>query len=204
MIAFHHSIADHTHDEGVQLMLQLQAGDQEALAKIAEMYQSLIASIVHEKMGQGPHVDDVIQDVLLRVFKARDQYEPTAKLSTWICLITRNLDLNRIRDNQTRRTYEFDYQQSTSVNRSTGQLCDSEPAPDAGLIASETKEIVEKAMNTLIPRQRQAIDLFYFQGLSYSASAQALETTPTAVKALLVRARSHLRTQLADSGTAAC
>lgn len=203
MIAFNHSIEDHTHDEGVQLMLQLQAGDNEALAKIAGLYQSLIASIVQEKMGNGPHVDDIIQDVLLRVFKARDKYQPTAKLGTWICLITRNLVLNRLRDNRTRRTYEFDYQESTPANRSIGEMCDAEPAPDARLIASETRVIVEKAMSSLIPRQRQVIDLFYFQGLSYCESAQALETTPTAVKALLVRARSHLRTQLAASGTAA-
>ena len=199
MIAFNHSICDHTHDEGVQLMLQLQAGNEEAFAKLAAMYQSLIASLVREKMGDGPHVDDIVQDVLLRVFKAREKYEPTAKLSTWICLITRNLVLNRLRDARTRRTYEMDYQTSAPLNRVCGELCDSEAQPDAQLIASETRTTVNEALEHLIPRQRLAIDLFYFQGLSYCESAQALNTTPSAVKALLVRARSHLLEQLQTS-----
>jgi RNA polymerase sigma-70 factor (ECF subfamily) len=70
--------------------------------------------------------------------------------------------------------------------------------PIDGLLADERQARVREAIDTLPPRQRMALVLKHFEGMSYEEAAEVMECSPTAVDSLLIRARRKLKDMLAD------
>lgn len=198
MIAFDKSYKKYLDDDGVKLMLQVQDGDNSAFVLLVQRYSPLIASLVYDLTGTQDHVDDIAQEVFLRVFKARHRYVPTAKLATWLVRIVKNLIFNLKRNQKTRRTSPVDCLDAT-FSESKYFEDKRRLEPEAQLLASEEASIIAEAIKGLIPRQRTAIQLVYFQGMSYSAAAVEMSTTSNAIKAILVRARSRLGELLVSS-----
>lgn len=185
-------------DEGVQLMIRLRAGDDSVLQLLVEKYRPLIAVIVREILGSEEHLDDISQEVFLRVFRARQRYEPTAKLATWLSLIARNLAFNLKRDCRKRRTVNWDF--ADPAEPTIAQWgSNSTSGPDGHAISNELSQALHRAVDRLIPRQQEAVRLVYLSGMSYAQAASQMRTSPNAVKAILSRARAHLKCGLAGT-----
>lgn len=200
MIAFDESAQQLTPDEGVQLMLEFQAGNTRALEMLADLYSPLISAIAIKMTGSQEMVEDITQEVLLRVVTSSERYHPRSKFSTWVALITRNFIYNLLRDRRARRTFAVDFGQGATADGQSVVPIDlsRECCPMACMIARETAEQVRGALTNLIPRQRRAVELVYFQGLSYAQAADRLGVSPFALKALLSRARAQLRRTLRE------
>ena len=202
MIALDKAYERHLDDDGVQLMLRLQEGDESALGRIMQQYAPYVATIVSDLTGTHRFTDDLVQEVFLRVFNARHRYMPSAKLKTWLAQISRNLVFNLERDMRRRRTLSINLLDAPLAEgecRLANREC-SEPV--AHSLAEEQARIVHQAVKGLLPRQRRAVELVYFCGMGYAEAAVDMQTTPTAVKALLVRARFRLR-EVLNSATSA-
>ena len=174
-------------------MLQLQDGEEAAFESLMELYTPLVRATVLELTSSPSIVDDIVQEVFLRVLKARDRYVPSAKLNTWLSLIARNLVFNLKRNERARRTYSVDFQDSALAESEYIWGRSSIIGPEAASMASETSHTVSEAIARLNVRHREAINLVYFCGKSYAETAIEMDTTPKAVKAMLVRARGRLR-----------
>src|SRR6267154_1705715 len=83
--------------EDVRLMQLVSGGDTKAFEELIERHQSLVAGTVARMLGSNSDVEDIAQQVFIRVWKSARRYVPRAKFTTWLLKITRNLVFNELR-----------------------------------------------------------------------------------------------------------
>ena len=87
----------------VQLMLDVKAGDEASFDFLLQKYRSPLVNFLYRMVRDQATAEDLAQEVFLRVYRARKQYTPSAKFTTWMFRIATNLALNSVRDNRHRR-----------------------------------------------------------------------------------------------------
>lgn len=181
--------------EDVRLMRLVARGDTASFEKLIERHQSLVIGTVARMLGSNSDVEDIAQQVFIRVWKSAFRYVPRAKFTTWLLKITRNLVFNELRRAKSRGHAPI----QTETNMEEMQLKDeSNPAPDASLLESELQEAIEKAIGELPETQRMALVLRRYEEFSYEQIADILDLSVPAVKSVLFRARTELRARLAN------
>jgi RNA polymerase sigma-70 factor (ECF subfamily) len=186
-----------TADPDVQLMLQVRQGDREAFEQLVARYYDRVLFVVEHLLGNGSQAEDLAQEVFLRVYRARRSYRPESKFSTWLFVIANNVVRNARRTLARRREVQAsscDSPRAVLAERADND--DREVEPAEASVRAELRETVRRAIGDLNSRQRTAVLLYHFKGLSYAEVADAMETSPCAAKALLHRARLSLRGQL--------
>src|SRR6266550_3954611 len=179
--------------EDVRLMRLVSGGDTGAFEQLIERHQSLVAGTVARMLGSNSDVDDIAQQVFIRVWKSASRYVPRAKFTTWLLKITRNLVFNELR--RSKRHTQVPLQPEANVEEM--QLKDeSNPSPDASLLELELQEAIEKAIGELPETQRMALVLRRYEEFSYEQIADILNLSVPAVKSVLFRARTELRVRL--------
>ena len=179
--------------EDVRLMRLVARGDTVAFEKLIERHQSLVLGTVARMLGSNSDVEDIAQQVFIRVWKSASRYVPRAKFTTWLLKITRNLVFNELR--RAKRRAHAPLQPEANVEEM--QLKDeSNPSPDASLLELELQEAIEKAIGELPETQRMALVLRRYEEFSYEQIADILNLSVPAVKSVLFRARTELRVRL--------
>jgi RNA polymerase sigma-70 factor (ECF subfamily) len=184
-------------DPDVRLMLQVRDDNAAAFEELLRRYQDrLIGILEHLTHGSG-NAEDLAQDVFLRVFRSRKTYQPDAKFATWLFTIANNVARNSLRSTSRRKEVSASGSQSGEV-ASPNPLenmakAGSNLMPARQLDKLEISEIMQLALQSLSERQRMALLLSKFEGMSYQDIGQAMEMSPKAVKSLLSRARQNLR-----------
>jgi RNA polymerase sigma-70 factor (ECF subfamily) len=143
--------------------------------------------------------EDLAQEVFLRVYRARREYAPSAKFTTWMFRIATNLALNSVRDNRYRQS-EISMDQAVSVGddeRRSMEVRDLTPTVEQVLVARSRSEMILRAIDALPAKQRAAVLLHKYQELDYDEIARILECSESALKSLLFRAYETLRIALA-------
>ena len=84
-------------DPDATLMLRVKRGDRAAFTELVEKYKQPVMNFIFRTLRDETEAEDLAQNVFLQVYKSRDRYERTAKFSTWLFTIARNLCLNEIR-----------------------------------------------------------------------------------------------------------
>src|SRR5438477_6542857 len=177
----------------VRLMRLVGRGDTSAFEQLIARHQALVAGTVARMLGSNSEVEDIAQQVFIRVWKSAGRYTPRAKFTTWLLKITRNLVFNELR--RTRRRAQVPIQ--TEPEAGEIPLKDeTNPTPDASLLENELQEAIEKAITELPERQRMALVLRRYEELNYEQIADILDLSVPAVKSILFRARTELRAQL--------
>lgn len=181
-------------EQDVAWMRQVRQGDRAAFAALVECHQLRVVGTVARMLGgHAADAEDIGQQVFLRVWKSAPRYQPTAKFTTWLYTITRNLVFNELRRRKLRPTSSLD-----AVEESGGRQfhdASAEP-PDARLLAGELQEAIAAAIAALPETQRLAIILRRYEERSYEEIGAVLQLTTPAVKSLLFRARTELRARL--------
>lgn len=187
-----------SHDPDVQLMLRAQSGDEDAFGRLVVRYQDRLIGIFSHLLHSQDAAEDLAQDVFLRVYRARERYRPTAKFSTWLFRIANNLASNKRRSLGRRKEVQMAASESGSyASMGENQLPEkSGMMPTRQLARQEVQDVVQEALNSLSDRQRMAVLLHRFEGMSYADIGTAMDLTPSAVKSLLSRARENLRARL--------
>src|SRR5204863_6039188 len=84
-------------DPDATLMLRVKEGDRDAFEMLVEKYKQPVMNLAYRTLSDATEAEDLAQHVFLQVFKSAHRYEVSAKFSTWLFTITRNLCLNEIR-----------------------------------------------------------------------------------------------------------
>src|SRR5271154_4774967 len=84
----------------VQLMLDVKAGDEASFELLLRRYRTPLVNFLYRMVRDTAMAEDLAQEVFLRVYRAREQYSPSAKFTTWLFRIATNLALNSVRDNR--------------------------------------------------------------------------------------------------------
>ena len=187
------NVTEREQDEGVRLMLAYQAGDEAAFDRLVETYSPPLYSLLTRFLGPSPRREDLVQEVFLRLIRARERYQPTARLSTWLYRIAFNLAANERQ--RTDRRSESHLDETAAGPEWVDERAD---APSAGLEQDDVVRAVRAAIAALPDNQRMALILAKYDGLSYAEVAEVLETSEKAVKSTIHRAREKLRESLAS------
>jgi RNA polymerase sigma-70 factor (ECF subfamily) len=182
-------------DVSTQLMLQVKTGDIQAFESLVELHQSAIIGTVTRMLGNLEDAHDIAQQVFVRIWKSAPRYEPTAKFTTWLYTITRNLVFNETRRRTRRR--EVSLEPETEDDQPRQIANHTTPGPDKQAQQEELEKALDQAIAALPEKQRLAVVLRRYQELPYEQLCEVLGMSLPAVKSLLFRARNELRKSLA-------
>jgi RNA polymerase sigma-70 factor (ECF subfamily) len=183
-------------DPDVRLMLEVRDDSATAFEELVLRYQGRLVTVLEHLVGSRDQAEDLAQEVFLRVYRARKGYVAGAKFSTWLFTIANNVASNALRSRSRRHEVTLQARDSgpmgarpldKMIQASSGQL------PTRQLDKAEMRDVVRMALEALNERQRMAVLLSKFEGMSYADIAEVMELTPQAVKSLLSRARGNLR-----------
>jgi RNA polymerase sigma-70 factor (ECF subfamily) len=179
--------------EDVRLMRLVARGDTSAFEQVIERHQALVAGTAARMLGSNSDVEDIAQQVFIRVWKSARRYVPRAKFTTWLLKITRNLVFNELR--RAKRRAQVPLQSDPGIEEFPLKD-ETNPAPDAALLEDELQRAIEEAIMQLPESQRMALVLRRYEQLSYEEIAEVLDLSVPAVKSVLFRARTELRSRL--------
>ncbi len=180
-------------------MLQVRDGNAAAFEKLVAKHQSRLVMVLQHLVSDRALAEDLAQDVFLRVYRARENYTPTAKFSTWLYTITHNVASNSRRQSARRKEVNLTTSPSGSMLvRPLDSLAKEKSAlmPARQADRLEMATVLHEAIQSLSPRQRMAMMLSRFEEMSYIEIAETMDLTTQAVKSLLSRARANLKTIL--------
>ena len=175
------------------LMAYVARGDTAAFEQLVERHQTLVIGTVARMLGSNSDVEDVAQQVFIRVWKSAPRYVPAAKFTTWLLTITRNLVFNEARRRKRHPAETLDVHQG---EESLPLPDRNARVPDEQLLDDEMQRAVDTAIQALPEKQRLAVVLRRYEEKSYEEIAEVLGLSVPAVKSVLFRARTELREAL--------
>ncbi len=181
-------------DSDLELMLRVQNGDAESFELLLNRYRLPLVSYFVRMVRDRALAEDLAQEVFLRVYQARQRYQPEARFTTWLYRIATNLALNALRDRKTDDAPALE-EDGEGVPR-VARIVDSRPTAEEQLMLSDRERLIREAIESLPEKQRVAVILHKYQEVDYRQIAKVLEVSESAVKSLLFRAYENLRTRL--------
>ncbi len=180
------SAADDTEDDA-SLLARVAAGEQDAFRRVVDRHLGLAVSIARRMLRDDAEAEDVAQETLLRLWRhAGDLEIGAAGLRPWLRRVVSNLCIDR--------------------TRAAKHVAVVEEVPEMGEGASQVRHLAEQdlsrrvdlALKALPERQRLALTLFHYEGMSQIEVGNALGISDEAVESLLARARRTLKAALKD------
>jgi len=180
-------------------MLGVKQGDEASFELLLQRYRRPLCHFLNRMVRDAAHAEDLAQEVFLRVYRARREYEPSAKFTTWLFRIATNLALNSLRDTRHRQS-EVSLDAPTEGqdgSEMTPDVPDGAPVVEQQLVERDRVAVVRRAIFALPEKQRAAVLLHKYQELDYDEIARILGCSVSALKSLLFRAYETLRVELA-------
>ncbi len=184
-------------DPDAAVMLRVKRGDRRAFEQLVDKYQQPVINLVYRTLGDAAEAEDVAQNVFVQVYKSADRYKVSARFSTWLFTIARNLCLNEIRRRTRHRAESLDVFHPDHEGQPLHQFEDVKTSspPDA-VLGQELEQKIQQALNDLPENQRLAILLCRQEELSYEEIATVLGCSLSATKSLIHRGRETLKQRL--------
>ncbi len=158
-----------------ELVQQLRAGHDDALAVIVDRYQRLVLSVALRIVKNQCEAEDVVQTVFVDIFKKAEQFDPSrGTLKTWLLQFAYSRSINRRHYLEQRQFYsQLDLSEIDPSSLAIGSIrADGFSSKEIGLL-------VREALGSLNAKQQTAIELVYFEGLTLDeAAAKTGETLP--------------------------
>lgn len=172
-----------------ELVQKCLSGEREVFSELVTRYKKLVFSVVYNMISDKQEINDISQEVFIRIYKSLNRYNPEYKFSTWVVKITTNLCLDMIRKKKV---------DSMPIEEIEGVSSDCD-TPEEQFISRERSDRIKKAIQELPEKYRVPIILFHKNGLSYEEMMKVLNEPMTIIKNRLYRARLMLREKLMES-----
>jgi RNA polymerase sigma-70 factor (ECF subfamily) len=179
-------------------MARLAAGHDAALNDLMERHASAVFRFLCRMLNNEDDANDLAQETFVRVFQARESFDPDKRFSTWLFTIAANLARNQIRWRTRHLNVSLDAESDATEQSLVEKLPAITPTPKEQALTSERAFAVRAAVNGLPHDLREAIVLCEWEERSMAEAAIILETTSKAVESRLYRARQILRDRLKD------
>lgn len=180
-------------DPESRLMLRFQKGDLSAFEQLVRRNRSRFVNFIFRYLGDPQGAEDLAQEVLIRIYRAQQKYQPTAKFCTWAYRIAVNLSLNALRDRKKLVSLPL----RDGEDEGDLEVVDpAAPSPAEILVREETAAGIRRAIDRLPENQRTALILNRFEGFSYQEISEVMDLSVMAVKSLLSRAREKVKEYL--------
>jgi RNA polymerase sigma-70 factor (ECF subfamily) len=174
-------------DEERAWLEQASKGDKVAFGQLVEAYQTPVYNLAYRMLNNPGEAEEAAQEAFIRAFTRLESYDPSHKFSTWLLSITSNYCIDQLRK---RRALLLSIDEPLPPHPALHS--DGSKGPEAQVMNSEQQEMVQSLLSELQPDYRQAIVLRYWYELSYDEIAEIMDTTVSAIKSRLFRARRQL------------
>ena len=184
-------------DPDAALMLRVKQGDTAAFTELVEKYKQQVMNLAYRTVRDMTEAEDLAQNVFVQVYKSASRYKSTAKFSTWLFTIARNLCLNEIRRRSRHPAESLDATHPDQDDQPLQQYEDKKTfSPPESLLQGELAQQIDRALADLPENQRSAILLCRQEELSYEEIAVTLGCSVSATKSLIHRGRETLKERL--------
>lgn len=182
------------------LVERLRARDHSAVSDLASRYSSRIRQLALRYVKNEEDADEVVQDVLLKVYQKIEAFRGDAALSSWIYRITFNTAMSRLRsDKAYRREVELlPTEPAGGDGVRAPDIADWSSLGDDEVLRGELRQKLRRALALLPPIYRVPVLLRDIQGLTTEEASAALNVKDQTLKSRLHRGRMILRDQLSD------
>ena len=184
------------------LLNRLQAGDERAIAELADTYATKIFQLAYRYLRNKEDAEEVTQDVLMKVHRKVDAFRGDAALSSWIYRITFNAAMSRLRTARYQRAQDEARQADADADQLTPsartEVADWSNMADESVLRSQLRRRVLRAILALPAIYRAPVVLRDLQGMSTEEASAMLRVKDQTLKSRLHRGRLILRKQLAD------
>ncbi len=165
--------------------LAAQKGDSAAFMHIVDAYQRPVYNLCYRMLGDANEAEDAAQETFLRAYTKLDTYNPGRKFSSWLLSIASHYCIDRLR----KRRYQMVSWDDLPTWR---WLPDTKLQPEEVALQHETQDTLRALLDTLPSDYRAVTILRYWYEMSYDEIAETLETSVSAIKSRLFRARKML------------
>ena len=179
-----------------RLVTAAKSGDYDAFEQLVNRYEHKIYRLGLNITGNPEDAEDVLQEAFLKAFENLPKFREDSRFYTWIVRIAVNQALMKLRKRRTDKSVSLDDPIEEDGEVIPRDFADWKPNPEELLGRTETREVLEKAIQDLPPSFRTVFTLRDVEGLSTEETAEMLGLTISAVKARLFRARLRLREDL--------
>jgi RNA polymerase sigma-70 factor, ECF subfamily len=183
------------------LLKRLQAGDERAVAELADAYGTKIYQLAFRYLRNKEDAEEVTQDVLMKVHRKVDAFRGDAALSSWIYRITFNAAMSRLRTARYQRSQDEARQADADAEQQTpsrADVADLSDMADERVLRSQLRRRVLRAILALPAIYRAPVVLRDLHGMSTEEASAMLHVKDQTLKSRLHRGRLILRKQLAD------
>jgi len=180
----------------ILLMMRAREGDRDGFDELVQRHRTDLIGYLYRMVFNYAIAEELAQEAFLRAYRSRARYQPTAKFTTWLYRIATRLAWNWLRDN--RHSLRSESLECEREDHRPLEIPDPQPLADSRLVQADRARRVQRALARLPERQRAAVIMLRYNGLSYGEIADALGTSSQSVKALLFRAHTTLRDRLME------
>ncbi len=175
-------------DSDAGLIQQVAQGNENAFEQLVKKYQHPVFNTIYRYIGNYDDVEDVAQEVFIKVWRHAKSFKGKSKFSTWLYRIVVNQCLNYRRKHKQRQV-------------SLDEMSEKEQIPESLVIEVDQEqrrkaEIVRQAIHELPERQRIALVLSKYEGRTYKEIAEMMKTSISSVESLIFRAKMSLKEKL--------
>ncbi|MGJ3240072.1 MAG: sigma-70 family RNA polymerase sigma factor [Anaerolineae bacterium] len=162
--------------------------DQDAFAEIVYSFQDAVYNLCYRMLGERTEAEDATQEAFIRAYNNLDRYDTNRKFKTWLLSIASNHCIDRLRKRRL-KYLSLDEPLPGSMELA---LTSDQVSPELQTVRNEQSEYIQAILDDLSPDDRAGIILKYWYDYSYAEIADVLDTTESAVKSRLFRARRAL------------
>lgn len=173
--------------EEASWITRAKAGDQAAFAAIFTRYERRIYNFTYRMMGNIEDANDLTQETFLRAYRALDKTDQELNINAWLHRIASNACMDVLRRRKRFRWFPWE---ETRHDEPSHRFEDN---PERTVVGNESQELVRRVLARMSPRNRQALILREYEGLSVNEIAEVLNASRSAVKSMLFRGREEFR-----------
>lgn len=186
------------------LMVMFQTGNPCAFERLFERYRIPLFNFLFRLLHcQRESAEDVLQDIFIKLARARDLYDPRAPFRPWLYTIARNHGLNHLRSRAAagaKNTVSFDAMSESTPDQPAHELAGRDDTFGA-VAAKDDQARLERTIDRLPPPAREIFLLHAVEGLPHEEIAQVLQMNPATVRTHYHRGRAQLCRWLAGNTT---
>jgi len=172
-----------------QIIGRVRGGETRLFGELVRRYQDPVFGMTLRFLGGRGDAEDAAQEAFLRAYRGLHSFKGDAKFSTWLYRITYNLCTDWLRRNRRAN-------RRAAIVEEAGEVADRRVNLEEGILESETRDNVRRAIDGLDERYRGVVVLLYYQKMSYEQIGAILDLPLKTVETRLYRARKLLRESL--------
>lgn len=188
------SLHDDQEESDESLMKRVCDGDHQAFSQLVRRHDRRFYAIAYRVLNERQDAEDTVQDAFIKLWQKPQMFEPDkgARFTTWFYRVITNMALDKMKKQKLVRLTD-------DPDAFSGDGNDGDNA-EHGFIERQQQEILERVIRTLPERQKLALDLCFYEGVSNKDAADILGVSVKALEALLIRAKAKVRNSLIREG----